>query len=123
MAGVGDDLLDLEGLSDDDQNDAAMPPPPVPLKRKADAMEADEELSDVDNESEDEGPAGLVLEGGVKPAEELDAEDVQQMELGTVEDVSKVAKLYGSKRMTEILKVRVSYYPFKHITTSPHRTL
>ena len=119
MAGLDDDLLDLEGLSDDDQNDTSMPPPPVPLKRKADVMEADEELSDVDTESEDEGPTGLVLEGGVKPAEELDAEDVQQMELGTVEDVSKVAKLYGSKRMTEILKVRVSCYPFKHITTSP----
>lgn len=119
MAGLDDDLLDLEGLSDDDQNDASMPPPPIPLKRKAEVMEADEELSDVDNESEDEGPVGLVLEGGVKPAEELDAEDVQQMELGTVEDVSKVAKLYGSKRMTEILKVRVYYYPFQHITTSP----
>ncbi|KAF8743861.1 hypothetical protein AX14_000258 [Amanita brunnescens Koide BX004] len=105
MAGLDDDLLDLEGLSDGggaSDQDVSMPPPPVPLKRKADAMESDEE-SDLDNESENEG-VGLVLEGGVKPAEELDAEDVQQMELGTVEDVSKVAKLYGSKRMSEILK-------------------
>jgi hypothetical protein len=48
---------------------------------------------------------GLVLEGGVKPAEELHAEDVQQMELGDVDDVSKIAKLVGSKRMAEVLKV------------------
>jgi len=38
-------------------------------------------------------------------ADELDADDVQQMELGGVEDVSKIAKLYGSKRMNDILKV------------------
>jgi U4/U6 small nuclear ribonucleoprotein PRP31 len=110
MPRLDDDLLDLEGLSDDggepDQNDTSMPPPPVPPKRKADAMEDDDdELSDIDDEPEDEEAGGLVLEGGVKPAEELDAEDVQRMELGTVEDVSKVAKLHGSKRMTEILKV------------------
>jgi U4/U6 small nuclear ribonucleoprotein PRP31 len=120
MAGLDDDLLDLEGLSDGggaSDQDVSMPPPPVPLKRTADAMESDEE-SDLDNESENEG-VGLVLEGGVKPAEELDVEDVQQMELGTVEDVSKVAKLYGSKRMSEILKVRASCCLFQHITTSP----
>ena len=46
----------------------------------------------------------LVLEGGVRPAEELDAEDVQQMELGAIEDVGKIAKLEGSKRMADILK-------------------
>lgn len=109
MPSHDDDLLDLEGLSDDggepEQNDTSMPPPPAPLKRKADAMEDDDELSDLEDEPEDEEAGGLVLEGGVKPAEELDAEDVQRMELGTVEDVSKVAKLHGSKRMTEILKV------------------
>ncbi|KAF8138163.1 hypothetical protein EV363DRAFT_1313300 [Boletus edulis] len=52
-----------------------------------------------------EGPGGgLVLEGGVKPAEELDAEDVQQMDLGAIEDVSSIAKLEGSKKMSDILK-------------------
>ena len=49
----------------------------------------------------------LVLDGGIKPAEELDAEEVQRMELGKVEDVRKVAKLYGSKRMNDIVKVYV----------------
>ena len=39
--------------------------------------------------------------------ETLDAEEVQRMELGEVEDVRKVAKLYGSKRMNDILKVRM----------------
>ncbi|EJD00962.1 Nop domain-containing protein [Fomitiporia mediterranea MF3/22] len=47
---------------------------------------------------------GLVLEGGVRPAAELDAEEVQQLELAGVEDVRKVAKLEGTKRMTDILK-------------------
>ena len=40
----------------------------------------------------------------MKPAEELDAEEVQRMELGAVEDVRKVAKLEGGKRMNDILK-------------------
>ncbi len=47
----------------------------------------------------------MVLEGGVKPADELDAEEVQRMELGAVDDVRKVARLEGSRRMTEILSV------------------
>jgi U4/U6 small nuclear ribonucleoprotein PRP31 len=55
---------------------------------------------------EAEGTAGMVLEGGVKPAEELDAEEVQRMELSTVDDVRTVARLEGSKRMAEILSVR-----------------
>ena len=46
---------------------------------------SDEEEVDM-NEGEGEMKAGLVLEGGVKPADELDAEDVQKMELGGVED-------------------------------------
>jgi U4/U6 small nuclear ribonucleoprotein PRP31 len=53
---------------------------------------------------------GLVLPGGMKPADELDAEDVQQMELSGIEDVSKIAKLDGSKRMTDILQVGFLYF-------------
>jgi U4/U6 small nuclear ribonucleoprotein PRP31 len=34
-----------------------------------------------------------VLEGSIKPADELDAEDVQQMQLGGVEDVRKNCKV------------------------------
>ncbi len=57
-------------------------------------------------DGETQGTTGMVLEGGVKPAEELDVEEVQRMELGAVDDVRKVARLEGSRRMTEILSVR-----------------
>jgi len=57
-------------------------------------------------EGEGEQQPGLVLEGGMRPADELDVDDAKQMELGRVEDISKIAELYGSKRMNDILKVR-----------------
>ncbi|KAG6892700.1 hypothetical protein C0992_012904, partial [Termitomyces sp. T32_za158] len=114
MATLGDDLLaDLEDLSDDNQDYEE--PDTTPnisgsnsLKRKApnDAfdMSGDEDGEDGDgDEADGQEIGGLVLEGGVKPAEELDAEDVQQMELGNIADVTKIAKLEGSKRMAEIL--------------------
>jgi len=83
-------------------------------KRKAGGDPDEEDMSEdeEDEENAEKGPDGkrvevgsLVLEGGVKPADELDAEDVQRMELGAIEDVAKIAKLEGSKRMNEILKV------------------
>ncbi|KAK2466357.1 hypothetical protein APHAL10511_001999 [Amanita phalloides] len=91
------DLLDLDGLSDDGHD-----VPPATLKRKSEEMDEDDHMSDT--ESANEHAPGLVLEGGVKPAEELDAEDVQRMELGAVDDVSKVARLDGSKRMMDTLR-------------------
>lgn len=126
MSGLADELLaDLQGLSGDEEEQEEETPaaetvaPSNDLKRKA--VGADVDLSDDEDDEEDEDAAegetakgadgkaievgGLVLEGGVKPADELDAEDVQRMELGGIEDVSKVAKLEGSKRMNEILKV------------------
>lgn len=115
MSGLADELLaDLEGLSDgeDEQQDEQLPDAasssaPHGVKRKA-ADGPDDDLSDIEAEGEGEGDekVGLVLEGGIRPAEELDAEDVQRMELGGIEDVSKVAKLDGSKRMADVLKVR-----------------
>ncbi|KAH9850059.1 Nop domain-containing protein [Lenzites betulinus] len=57
-----------------------------------------------DGEDQEGAVGSLVLEGGMKPAEELDADEVQRMELGKVDDVRKVAKLEGSKRMIDILK-------------------
>lgn len=123
MSGLADELLaDLDGLSDDGEEykeEEKAPLPPVPAassstgnngaKRKAETTGSDDEMSD--EEDEEEGGddrkevGGLVLAGGVKPADELDAEDVQQMELGSIEDVGKIAKLEGSKRMADILKV------------------
>lgn len=122
MSGLADELLaDLEGLSEgeedykDDEPEQGQAGPSTSngagLKRKAPGDE-DDEMSEGDDEAETaedgKGEVGsLVLDGGVKPAEELDAEEVQRMELGNVEDVRKVAKLYGSKRMNDILKVRL----------------
>lgn len=43
--------------------------------------------------------------GGVKPTQELDSEVVNEMALGEIKDIIKVAKLYGSKIMKEVLTV------------------
>ena len=110
MSALADELMaDLDGLSDtgDDYNDdePEQGGPSNVLKRMDDsAMSEDDEE---DNGGKGEGTAGMVLEGGVKPAEELDAEEVQRMELGDVDDVRTVARLEGSRRMTEILGVRL----------------
>ena len=116
MSGLADELLaDLSGGEEQEEQQ----PVQSELKRKAvdsdDDMSAeddeDEQLDDPDDKRLEVG--ALVLEGGIKPAEELDVEDVQRMELGAVEDVNKIAKLEGSKRMTDILKVRS---PFSILT-------
>ncbi|KAF7355166.1 Nop domain-containing protein [Mycena sanguinolenta] len=115
MSGLADELLaDLDGLSDGDEyaedtpNDAeAAPSTSNGLKRKAENAGSDEEMTDEEGGEGEDGRqeiGGLVLPGGIKPADELDAEDVQQMELSGVEDVSKIAKLDGSKRMADILQ-------------------
>ena len=122
MSSLADELLDdLSDLGDDpfaQEEPEGQPdgkhvqfkvptiPGPSSLKRKA-AEEAEDE--EMDSGSEEEGGevenAGLVLEGGVKPSEELAKEEVEGMQLGSVRDVRSVAKLEGSRRMTEILKV------------------
>lgn len=64
-----------------------------------------------DDADMDEGADGEVTEemrlpsGGIKPAEELDPAAVNTMELGAVSEVSRVAKLAGSKVMREVLSV------------------
>jgi U4/U6 small nuclear ribonucleoprotein PRP31 len=120
MSGLADELLaDLDGLSDggedyqEEKNDTSTSPaagsPSNGVKRKAENLGSDDEMSDYEEQEEgadQQEIGGLVLEGGVKPAEELDAEEVQRMELGGIADVSKIAKLEGSKKMVDILKVR-----------------
>ena len=115
MSGLADELLaDLDGLSDDggdyeeETNDNGAGP--SSLKRKAEG--SDNEMSDHETAEADEKqePAELVLAGGIRPADELDAEDVQAMDLGGIEDVSKVAKLEGSKKMLDILRVGLVFY-------------
>ena len=113
MSSLADELMaDLDGLSDvgDDYNDEESKEPESSsgLKRKA-TTDPDDDMSEDgggDADGETQGTTGMVLEGGVKPAEELDVEEVQRMELGAVDDVRKVARLEGSRRMTEILSVR-----------------
>jgi U4/U6 small nuclear ribonucleoprotein PRP31 len=109
MSGLADELLaDLDGLSEDGEDEVHASATANTLKRKADASGSDAEMSDNDGEPGEDTQVqgvGLVLEGGIKPADELSAEDVQQMELGAIEDVSTIAKLEGSKRMAEVLKV------------------
>ncbi|KAK1236678.1 U4/U6-U5 snRNP complex subunit prp31 [Marasmius sp. AFHP31] len=116
MSGLADELLaDLDGddgqefneeEEEQTQDTGSMGPPPLPLKRKAVDDLEEEDMEEAENGEEDEKQevGGLVLPGGVKPADELDAEDVQQMDLGGIEDVGKIAKLEGSKRMNDILK-------------------
>jgi U4/U6 small nuclear ribonucleoprotein PRP31 len=112
MSALADELMaDLDGLSDagDDYDDEESKEPESSsgLKRKA-MTDPDDVISEDGEGGEDgetQGAPGMVLEGGVKPAEELDAEEVQRMELGAVDDVRKVARLEGSRRMTEILSV------------------
>ncbi|KAF8076220.1 hypothetical protein FPV67DRAFT_1617815 [Lyophyllum atratum] len=117
MSALEDELLaDLEGLSDEENEDyqdepaetSSAPITSSNLKRKAPegdlGMSEDEDDEGGEGEGDDQQEiGGLVLEGGVRPAEELDAEDVQQMELGGIADVTKIAKLEGSKKMTDIL--------------------
>ncbi|OCH95969.1 Nop domain-containing protein [Obba rivulosa] len=116
MSALADELLaDLENLSEGDEDqeqeqdqdqESQQAGSSNGLKRKA--TDEDEEMSDVEGAGEgaedEKEVGGLVLEGGIRPAEELDAEEVQRMELGGVEDVRKIAKLEGSKRMNDILK-------------------
>lgn len=121
MTSLADELLaDLEGLSDDGGDYEEQQGPKVTaveptnitrnghLKRKITEDADEDEVSHGEEQDEEEegGKAigSLVLEGGVRPADELDAEDVQQMELGGIDDVNKIAKLESGKRMNDILK-------------------
>jgi len=121
MSGLADELLaDIDGLSDggDEEFDEATPVAHSTinstngLKRKAteDADMSEGEGEPEEEEADADDAAGLVLEGGMKPADELDAEDVQRMDLGGIEDVGSIAKLEGSKRMSDILKARINAY-------------
>lgn len=126
MSGLADELLaDLDGLSDDggdyneeenNENDAG-PSTDAVRKRKAEGS-GDEMSEDEAGETEDkQGVEGMVLAGGIRPAEELDAEDVQAMDLGGIEDVGKIAKLQGSKKMLDIIKVSRAFELKSSLTT------
>jgi U4/U6 small nuclear ribonucleoprotein PRP31 len=56
---------------------------------------------------------GFVPEGGIRPADELDAEDVEKEDMTGVGDVGKVAKLLYGRRLKEVLEVsRLRFHGF-----------
>ena len=114
-------LADLDDLSDgepqEEQNGGpsngpgtagAMLPPSLPsgsLKRPAEDDEDDIVVKQEEEDEEGDIPMGYVPEGGVRPAEELDAEQVEQSDLTDIKDVSKVAKLMTGTKLKEVLAV------------------
>ncbi|WWD16212.1 hypothetical protein CI109_100638 [Kwoniella shandongensis] len=116
-------LADLDGLSDEEagspeptpqasSSKGSMLPPPLPVaggsgaKRPAAAMEVDDEDGDEeDGMTLEDGTSavGFVPEGGVRPADELDAEEVEKTDMAGLEDVSKVARLMTGTKLKEVL--------------------
>ncbi|KAL8286285.1 hypothetical protein RQP46_004773 [Phenoliferia psychrophenolica] len=107
---LADELLnDLENDSDDDQGEEE--PEAGPSGSGANGNgggggggdgSEDEEMGEVSDEM-------LLPSGGVRPAEELDPEQVNSMELGSVAEVGKVAKLARGKLMREVL-TKIEHY-------------
>lgn len=102
-------LADLDGLSDGEaeapqasaSNGSGMMPPPPPKRSLADDLEDDEG----DMKMEDGTDAvGFVPEGGVRPAEELDQDEVNQTDLAAVDDIRKVAKLMSGTKLREVVE-------------------
>ncbi|ORY22575.1 hypothetical protein BCR39DRAFT_551324 [Naematelia encephala] len=104
-------LADLDDLSDDEPDikpsspgaSGSMLPPPLPAK----ALGAKRSASELEGDDEDmEKPTiepGFVPDGGVRPADELDQEEVEKTDLKGVADVSSVAKLISGKKLKEVL--------------------
>jgi U4/U6 small nuclear ribonucleoprotein PRP31 len=93
-----------------------MGPPPLPnklvagQKRLAEALDGGPTGDDDDDDAMGgDGAVGFVPEGGVRPAEELDAEEVEKTDLTKVEDVSKVSKLVNGRRLREVIEVSLFF--------------
>ena len=112
----------------------AMLPPPLPLKTgnstagpsklsngftaqsantngkrsAADMLDDLEGDDDVEMDGNGEGgiAVGFVPEGGVRPAEELDEEDVEGVDMSGYTDVGSIAKLHKGRKLKEVLEVR-----------------
>lgn len=63
------------------------------------------EEEDQDEEDDMTKMIGVVPEGGVKPADELDEDEVNRMEFGEVDSVESVARLYHGKTLKDVLHV------------------
>lgn len=100
MDDLENDLLADFDYEDDDQVDEQKPDA-ASLQQNGDAM-------DEDGASDEEAAAAEPLnvpEGGVKPADELDAEDVAKLDTASMANVSAVARLAGSSVFQEALQV------------------
>lgn len=113
---------DLDGLSDEElpegsgeasatdevSNENGKRPASTLLE---DDHEQEDQKMDEDDEPKDPNQVQLqegqlyIPTGGVRPADELDAEAVESYKLGKVMDVRKVAPLTSSKRMKDVLEV------------------
>lgn len=125
---LADELLnDLDGLSDDggpsETEEPIAGPSSLPSnsntngngKRRRDPNDNGDGDDDEDEEmkAQDEAPmlesgesaVGFVPVGGVKPAEEVDRDEVAMMNLESVEDVESVAKLHKSRKLQDALSV------------------
>lgn len=112
----------------------SMLPPPVPVKAlKRPFVKEEEDVkpkiarfeqngnghtngdgdSDEDMDEEAEARVGFVPEGGVRPADELDAEEVEKADMTGIEDVSKVARLIHGTKLQEVLKVSTAMIRLK----------
>lgn len=75
---------------------------PTPLTT---SIKEEEDLSDGGDDIELTDEMYKVPEGGIKPAEELDQDQVNRMDLASISQVNKVAKLYGGKTLKDVLQV------------------
>ncbi len=112
-------LADLDGLSDDESppspsqpqassSKGSMLPPPLPVKTNGVKRSVEPEEDEDEDMAFENGvnAVGFIPEGGVRPADELDAEEVEATDMAGVEDVGKVAKLMTGKKLKEVLWVR-----------------
>lgn len=107
MSSLADELmndLDSDSGGEEEQQPIAGPSNGAGADFAAEvAMDAEVEVTD----------EMVVPEGGVKPTLELDPESVDAMEMSSVAEVGKVAKLAGSKQMKEVLTVRAAALPVR----------
>ncbi|KAG9002829.1 U4/U6-U5 snRNP complex subunit prp31 [Tulasnella sp. JGI-2019a] len=105
MSSLADELLnDLEDGTEEQEEETEQHPVGNALKRKADNDDADMSEDEDNNDEPTEDLANGVAPGGIAAARELDMEEVENMDLGGVEDVRSVAKLEGSKKMMDVLQ-------------------
>lgn len=105
------------GSGNKDSPFGSMGPPPLPTKaiagqkRLAAALDGGfDQDDDMDGEEDmklegGQSAVGFVPEGGIRPAEELDADEVEDTDMTNIEHVGKISKLLSGKRLKETVEV------------------